>query len=119
MTPAAVEPTVPVAKSTSLPNPINPIFMDRLDQDFIDYYNQYLAIKPATHSIDVSEVRKFPKKYASPWYHDFTYEPFVNDMKLQSDDGHQFNTRCYTPDSRTSPFGEGPYPIHINFHGIS
>ncbi|OKL55480.1 hypothetical protein UA08_09224 [Talaromyces atroroseus] len=103
--------------ASSLPAPINPKFpLSRLDDDFIEYYNKYLAIKPATHNINVEELKANPQKYASPWARDFSYEPFVNDIQLKSDDGHEFTTRLYRPDPRTSPFGEGPYPIHVNFH---
>ena len=119
MAPSAIETTVPVQKTTNLPNPINADFLDRLDSDFIDYYNRNLAIKPPTHAIDLAQIRAFPKRYDSPWYNDFSYEPFVKDMKILADDGHQFTVRCYHPDPRTSPFGQGPYPIYVNFHGTS
>lgn len=104
-------------KQPQYPNPIHPTFQDRLDADFIDYYNQYIAVKPVTHGVSIEDIRATPKKFAAPWYRDFTYESFVNDMKVASDDGHKFTVRCYTPDSRTSPFGDGPYPVYINFHG--
>ncbi|KAK2594293.1 hypothetical protein QQS21_007999 [Conoideocrella luteorostrata] len=104
-------------KQPQYPNPIHPMFMDRLDSDFVEYYNQYIAIKPATHGVTIQDIRAAPKKYASPWYRDFTYEPFVNDIQITSDDGHKFTARIYAPDSRTSRFGSGPYPVHINFHG--
>jgi hypothetical protein len=111
-------PSLPCAPSkVQYPSPIDPTFIDRLDADFIDYYNQYMAIKPVTHGVTIEDIRATPKKFTSPWCHDFSYEPFVNDMKVTSDDGHVFTVRCYTPDSRTSPFGSGPYPLHINFHG--
>ena len=101
----------------SLPNPLHPSFLERLDADFIEYYNQYLAVKPATHTVSISDIRAAPKLYAMPWYKDFSYESFVNDIKIKSDDGHMFTARCYQPDARTSPFGAGPYPVYINFHG--
>lgn len=100
-----------------LPSPIDPAFLSRLDDDFVEYYNRNLAIKPATHNIAIEHIRAAPEKFASPWYRDFTYEPFVKDIKLKAEDGHEFTVRCYHPDPRTSPFGDGPYPIHINFHG--
>ncbi|KAJ5683279.1 triacylglycerol lipase [Penicillium macrosclerotiorum] len=103
--------------TSTLPSPIDPRFLSRLDDDFIDYYNKYLAIKPATHNITIKDIRATPQKFASPWYRDFTYEPFVKDLHIESEDGHVFTARCYQPDHRTSPFGKGPYPVHINFHG--
>lgn len=104
-------------KQVELPNPIHPSFIDLMDEDFVNYYNQYMAINPATHGVTIEDIRATPKKYANPWCRDFSYEPFVNDIQLTSDDSHKFATRCYAPDPRTSPFGAGPYPIYINFHG--
>jgi hypothetical protein len=104
-------------KQPAYPNPIHPTFQDRLDADFIDYYNQYIAVKPATHGITIEDIRATPKKFSAVWCRDFTYEPFVNDKQVSADDGHKFAVRCYAPDPRTSPFGEGPYPVYINFHG--
>lgn len=103
--------------TSELPNPIHPSMLDRLDQDFIDFYNTYIAIKPTTHEVSLDDVRKFPKKYAASWYKDFTYESFVNDIEIPGPDGNIIKARCYTPDSRTSPYGSGPYPVHINIHG--
>lgn len=101
----------------ALQNPIDPSFLDHLDKDFIEYYNIHLANKPATHSVSIADIRANPKKYASPWCRDFSNEPFVKDIKIKSDDGHEFTARCYHPDVSKSPFGQGPYPVHINFHG--
>ncbi|RTE83743.1 hypothetical protein BHE90_001753 [Fusarium euwallaceae] len=108
------------ANTSSIPalqNPIDPSFLDRLDKDFIEYYNLNLANKPATHSVSIADIRANPKKYASPWCRDFSNESFVKDIKIKSDDGHEFTARCYHPDASKSPFGQGPYPVHINFHG--
>lgn len=102
----------------SVPNPLNPDFLDRLDHDFIDYYNKHLASIPKTHLISIEEMRASGDKYASPWCQDFSGEPFVKDIKLSADDGHVFTARCYYPDEQTSPYGAGPYPVYINFHGM-
>ncbi|KAI0381935.1 Alpha/Beta hydrolase protein [Hypomontagnella monticulosa] len=96
---------------------IHPDFLDRLDKDFIEYYNENIATKPVTHGITIEEMRANPKKYASAWCRDFSSEPFVKDIKLTADDGHVFTARIYQPDEASSPFGSGPYPIYINFHG--
>ena len=103
----------------TIPTGIHPSFEGRegLDEDFVEYYNKYLAIKPATHTVPIEETRAFPHKYAGPWANDFTFEPFVEDRKIKSSDGYVFTVRCYHPDPRTSPFGKGPYPVYINFHG--
>ncbi|CAH0047347.1 unnamed protein product [Clonostachys solani] len=99
------------------PNPLNPEFLNLLDQDFIDYYNKHLAGMPKTHLLSIEEMRKNGHKYASPWCRDFSNEAFVKDIKLAADDGHVFTARCYYPDKKKSTFGIGPYPVYINFHG--
>ena len=99
------------------PNPIDASFDDKLDADFVAYYNRFMAIHAATHGVTIQDMRATPKKFASPWCNDFSYEPFVRDVRLSADDGHEFAVRCYHPDERTSPFGKGPYPVYINFHG--
>lgn len=105
------------AAQKDLPSPIHPSMIPRLDQDFIEYYNAYIAVKPVTHHVSMEDVRKYPKLYAASWAKDFTFEPFVNDIEIPGPDGNSIKTRCYTPDPRISPYGDGPYPIHINVHG--
>lgn len=105
--------------SQPLPNPVPEEFVHRLDQDAIDYHNTYLAWKPATHNVTMEEIRATPQKFALPWHQDFSYLQFVQNMKIPSVDGYDLPIRVYHPDPRTSPFGAGPYPIHVNFHGQS
>lgn len=100
-------------------NPIDPSFLDRMDQDFIEYYNKNIGCKPPTHTVTIADMRANGQKYASAWYQDYSNLPFVSDSKLKSDDGYEFAVRRYSPDPETSPFGKGPYPIHINFHGMN
>jgi hypothetical protein len=99
-------------------NPIHASFLSGLDEDFKDYYNLYFAHKPPAHTAKIEDIRAAPKKYGQHWCRDYTYEPFVNDIKIPSDDGHDIVARVYAADARTSPFGAGPYPVYINFHGI-
>lgn len=100
------------------PNPLNPDFLELLDQDFIEYYNKFLAPMPKTHLLSIEEMRTNGHKYASPWCRDFAGESFVKDIKLAADDGHAFTARCYYPNEKTSPYGAGPYPVYVNFHGM-
>jgi hypothetical protein len=101
----------------SVPSPIHPSFISKLDADFIEYYNKHLATQEATHAVSIADIRASPSTYASRWSRDFSDLPFVKDIKITSDDGHIFTARCYHPDPATSPFSQGPYPVYINFHG--
>ena len=85
---------------TNPPNSVHPSFIPQLDEDFVAYYNEHLAVKKATHGLSIAELRLNAAKHANPWARDFSDLPFVKDIKIT-----------------TSPFGEGPYPVHVNFHG--
>ncbi len=122
MAPSAIIEQEPVdavqhAKKNALPNPLNPDFLALLDDDFIKYYNEHLAPMPKTHLLSIEEMRRDGHKYASPWCKDFSGESFVKDIQMTAEDGHLFTARCYYPDAKTSPYGAGPYPVYINFHG--
>jgi hypothetical protein len=104
-----------MGSNSNLPNPIDPAFGGQMDEDFVEYYNKNLAIVPPTHVIDLADVRANPQKWASPWCKDYSNLPFVNDMQIDSGDGHQFSVRIYQPDAER--FGSGPFPVHVNFHG--
>lgn len=123
MAPSAIDHDVVTREAkqnhSDLPSPIDPSILHRLDQGFIEYYNTYLGVKPSTHHLPIEEVRRYPKKYASPWYRDFTFESFVNDIGITGDDENIIKARVYTPDPRTSPWGSGPYPVHVNVHGMA
>lgn len=101
----------------ALPSPIHPSFAGRLDDDFVAFYNAHLAIKPETHGLAFDAVRAAPAAHAAPWNRDFSYEPFVNDVRIRAPDGHEFAVRVYAPDARTAPEGAGPYSVYVNFHG--
>src|SRR3546814_3362597 len=74
-------------QTCALPISIHPDFLDRLDKDFIAYYNENIGVKPVTHNVTIEDIRTYPGRFASPWYKDFRFEPFVNDIKIKSDDG--------------------------------
>ncbi|KAH8893167.1 hypothetical protein GQ53DRAFT_717788 [Thozetella sp. PMI_491] len=107
----------PSAHTETIPNPIHPSFIPQLDADFVEYYNKHLGTKKATHAVSLSDIRANSAKFANPWARDFSDLHFVKDIKIASEDGYEFTARCYHPDPSTSPFGEGPYPVYINFHG--
>lgn len=109
--------SVGTAPSRLVQSPIHPSFLPLLDDDFKNYYNLYFAYKPPAHTARIEAIRSAPKQYSQHWCRDFTFEPFVNDIKIPSDHGRTITARVYSPDARTSLFGSGPYPVYINFHG--
>lgn len=108
---------VGTSPSRLIQSPIHPSFLPLLDDDFKEYYNLYFAYKPPAHTAGIEAIRSAPKQYSQHWCRDFTFEPFVNDIKILSHDGRKITARVYSPDARTSTFGSGPYPVYINFHG--
>lgn len=112
--PTTQEPN-PVSKAMA--NPIHPDFLDQLDSDFVEFYNTKLGRTTPDNSAPLEEVRKQRAKYHSRKARNFSQAQFVEDIILESEDGHKFTVRLYKPDPRSSPYGVGPYPVHINFHG--
>lgn len=107
-----------MAAQSQFPNPIHPDYVQQLDDDFVQYYNEHFAPVPLPTSIDFPDVRANPHKYAAPWERDYSDESFVRDIKVPSNGSHEVPVRCYEPDPQTSVFGAGPYPVHINVHGM-
>ncbi|KAM0811691.1 putative Alpha/Beta hydrolase protein [Seiridium cardinale] len=107
----------PKRASGNLPNPIHPDFIDRLDKDFVDFYNSTLGRSTPDNNVPLEEARKQRARYHSRKAGNFPRAQFVEDIKLEATDGYFFTVRLYKPDPRTSPFGAGPYPVHVNFHG--
>ncbi|KAH8201382.1 hypothetical protein TruAng_004465 [Truncatella angustata] len=107
----------PGSTSTIPANPIHPDFLESLDQDFIDFYNATLGKAAPDKNASLEEVRKQRANYHSRGVRKLSQAVCVEDIKLQADDGYLFTVRLYKPDSRASPYGTGPYPVHINFHG--
>jgi hypothetical protein len=107
----------PLSQSKAVANPIHPNFLERLDKDFIEFYNNNLGRTTPDNSASVEEVRKQRARYHTWKGRNYRQTTFVEDIKLEAADGHSFTVRLYKPDPRTSPYGAGPYPVHVNFHG--
>lgn len=71
---------------------------------------------PPTHTIPIEERRRHPDKYKAPWARDPTGWPRVKGDEISSEDGAKIPIMVYHPDPEI--FGEGPYGVHLNFHGI-
>ncbi|KAF2813021.1 alpha/beta-hydrolase [Mytilinidion resinicola] len=102
-------------EATKIYDPLDPTVLRLLDPEFVEYYNSVLGTKIATHHIPLSEVRANPEKWSGSWCKDYTGSPGVKNFTIPSDDGYQVKCRSYNPDP--ARHGEGPFPVHINFHG--
>ncbi|KAH8196202.1 hypothetical protein TruAng_009645 [Truncatella angustata] len=70
---------------------------------------------PPTHAIPVEERRAHPEKYRTPWSRSTEGWPRVQDDEITSEDATKFPIKVYHPDPEV--WGEGPYGVHLNFHG--
>lgn len=96
---------------------IDPEVLPKLDPVFVKYFVEVLAPRPPTHKVPIREIRQNPQKYGWPWAIDTTGWPRVIDRELSSEDGSFFPVKIYYPDP--IKHGDGPYPVHLNYHGIS
>jgi len=114
-TKAAVDPE----KAETLPDPakyIDAELVPRLDPAFIDYFLRVVVKSPfAGRDVSIAEVRERPESFRSPLAADTSGEPRVEDHEVSSEDGTKITARVYHPDPKD--FGDGPYPVHLNFHG--
>ncbi|KAK0732895.1 Alpha/Beta hydrolase protein [Lasiosphaeria miniovina] len=86
-----------------------------LDPKFLRYFVDVVSkVKPA-HDIPIQEVRANPQNYRPPCALDASKEPRVADYAVGSQDGATVPVRVYHPDPQA--FGEGPYAVHLNYHG--
>ena len=90
-------------------NPIHPSMLDKLDPAFIDMYNKNVANIP-NKPIDLSFLRS---KYSVLYAYGTGEAPDCKtyDATITLEDGYELPIRVYEPAS------EGPWPVHIDFHG--
>jgi len=65
--------------------------------------------------VSIKELRENREKYAPPWSKDVTGWERVTDAEITSVDGTMVPIKIYHPD--TIVYGDGPYGVHLNFHG--
>jgi len=109
-----------IMSSSELLNPIHPGMLPRLDPRFVEYYNQTLANRLGTHQVPLEDVRANPGSFARKWALDPSAapDPCIRDWDVTVADGStSIKIRAYHPNE--SRWGTGPYPVHINFHGLT
>ena len=104
---------------TTLADPTEHIdsgILPRLDPAFVEYFLRVIVQKPPAQEVTIAEVREKPENFRSPLATDTSGEPLVADHEVTSEDGAKITVRVYHPDP--DEFGHGPYPVHVNFHGM-
>jgi hypothetical protein len=96
-------------------NPLDPTVLEKLDPEFVKFYEEVIDTRPATHQIPLEEIRSNPTKWAAPWVVPVPEKESIRTRTIPSKDDHQVPVRIYHPDPEI--FGQGPYSVHLNFHG--
>ncbi|KAI1101464.1 alpha/beta-hydrolase [Jackrogersella minutella] len=90
--------------------------LERYDPDVVKYVLRTRAAGvPSLDEWRIENVRGNPAKFEPPWSKDVTGWERVVDAEVASQDGARIPIKIYHPDP--SQFGEGPYGLHLNFHG--
>lgn len=107
--------------SDQLVNPFPRHLVDKYDPKFVNYYDEHIATRLATHQVSLSEVRANPQRWARQWARDLDagVDPRTKEWTVTAvgigTTSSTFKVKTYHPDPVR--FGPGPYPAHINFHG--
>ncbi|KAL7770424.1 hypothetical protein CFE70_000358 [Pyrenophora teres f. teres 0-1] len=89
-------------------------WLGRLDPEWVQVWNAHGGRHRQAEEVPIEEVRRKPLSYS------FTYPTWSGPSVFKEDDieipvtqpaGH-IKIRVYTPE------GEGPFPVHLNFHGV-
>ncbi|KAI2618402.1 alpha/beta-hydrolase [Hypoxylon sp. NC1633] len=93
-----------------------PHLLEKYDPEVVKYVLKTRAAGvPAQHEYPIEQIRADPAKFAPPWSRDVTGWERVVDGEVTSEDGAPVPIKIYHPDP--AQFGEGPYGLHLNFHG--
>ncbi|KAL7628548.1 hypothetical protein AAE478_000063 [Parahypoxylon ruwenzoriense] len=93
-----------------------PHLLAKYDPEVVKYVLKARASgAPAQHEFSIAEIRADPVRFAPPWSKDVTGIERIVDSEVTSEDGAKVPIRIYHPDP--AQFGEGPYGLHLNFHG--
>lgn len=96
---------------------IEPHILAILDPEFVTYWADLMSKAPPApaQAVTIDMVRANPEKFASACALDTTGYPNTVDKEATSEDGYKIPVRIYYPDK--SKHGDGPYPVHLNYHG--
>lgn len=96
---------------------IEPHILAKLDPEFVEAFTHMMNTNPPPprDQMTMEAIRADPKKTAPPCALDTKGYPRTADKEVVSQDGAKIPVRVYYPEE--SKYGQGPYPVHLNFHG--
>ncbi|KAI1390337.1 alpha/beta-hydrolase [Hypoxylon trugodes] len=93
-----------------------PHVLAKYDPEIVKYILKVRAAgAPAQPESRIEVIRANPAKFALPWSKDVTGWERVVDANVTSQDGVEIPIKIYQTNS--AQFGNGPYGVHLNFHG--
>lgn len=121
----AAEMADPAATSKPTPKPkydpeasIEPHILALLDPEFVTAFTQMMNTNPPPNrsEMTIEAIRADPMKTAPACALDTKGYPRTAEKEVVSEDGAVIPVRVYYPEA--SRYGPGPYPVHLNFHGM-
>lgn len=97
---------------------IEPHILAKLDPEWVTVFTEQMNTNPPPprHLLSMEYIRAHPEKFAPPFYLDTVGYPRTAEKEVASEDGEKIPMRVYYPDEKI--WGPGPYPVHLNFHGM-
>lgn len=97
---------------------IEPHILAKLDPEFVEAFTHRMNNNPppTRDQMTIEAIRADPKKTAPPCALDTKGYPRTAEKEFASEDGAKIPARVYYPEE--SKYGPGPYPVHLNFHGM-
>lgn len=97
---------------------IEPHILAKLDPQWLAIFTQQMNNNPppSRDQFSIKYIRAHPEKFAIPCALDTKGYPRTVENDVTSEDGERVPVRVYYPDEKT--WGPGPYPVHLNFHGL-
>lgn len=97
---------------------IEPHILAKLDPQFVTIFTEFMNKTPMPKQADwtIENIRADPMKLAPQCALDTKGYPRTAEREVPSEDGAKIPVRVYYPEA--SKYGPGPYPVHLNFHGM-
>lgn len=111
--------TVSGEKDTFVPErDIEPHILAKLDAEWLAVFTKQTNNDPPPprELLSIEYIRAHPEKFAPACALDTKGYPRTAEKEVVSEDGATVPVRVYYPDEKA--WGPGPYPVHLNFHGV-
>lgn len=118
MTELAPGTALPVRSNFDPAKSIEPHILAKLDPEWVKAFTHKMNTDPPPprDQWTIEAIRAHPEWTAPACALDTKGYPRTAEREVVSEDGAKIPARVYYPDE--SQHGPGPYPVHLNFHGM-